>query len=95
MKKLLFVMVLFWAGGAAALWYWNDLRGRRVEFRTTAVRRGDLLATINATGTLEPEEVADVGVQIAGEIESFGKDARDPGKPISYGSPVEVGTILA
>ena len=42
------------------------------------VQRGDLLATINATGTLEPEEVVDVGAQIAGEIESFGKDPSDP-----------------
>jgi HlyD family secretion protein len=95
MKKLLLVIVLLWAGGAAGVWYWNDVRNQRVEFRTVAVRRGDLLATINATGTLEPEEVVDVGTQIAGEIESFGKDPRDPTKPISYGSPVEQGTVLA
>ena len=95
MKKLVLTIILLWGAGAAGVWYWNDLRGRRVEFRTVAVRRGDLLATINTTGTLEPEEVADVGVQVAGEIESFGKDLRDPRKPIGYGSPVDVGTILA
>jgi HlyD family secretion protein len=95
MKKLLFAIVLLWAGGAAAVWYWNDLRGQRVDFRTTAIRRGDLLLTVSATGTLEPEEVADVGVPIAGEIESFGKDPRDPSKPVSYGTPVEEGTVLA
>jgi len=95
MKKLVLMIILLWGAGAAGVWYWNDLRGRRVEFRTAAVRRGDLLATINTTGTLEPEEVADVGVQVAGEIESFGKDPRDPRKPIGYGSPVEAGTILA
>jgi HlyD family secretion protein len=95
MKKLLLVIVLLWAGGAAGVWYWNDVRSQRVEYRTVAVRRGDLLATINATGTLEPEEVVDVGTQIAGEIESFGKDPRDPNRPISYGSPVEEGTVLA
>ncbi len=95
MKKLLLAMVLLWAGGAAGVWYWNDLRSQRTEFRTTLIRRGDLLLTVSATGTLEPEDVADIGVPIAGQIESFGKDPRDPGKSISYGSPVEKGTVLA
>jgi HlyD family secretion protein len=95
MKKLVTMIVLLWAAGAAGVWYWNDLRGRRAVFRTAPVRRGDLLATIGATGTLEPEEVADVGVQVAGEIKSFGQDPRAPHKPIGYGSPVEQGTLLA
>src|SRR4051794_33680740 len=95
MKKLLLFLILLWAGGAAGLWYWNETHTRRVSFRTVRVERGDLLATINATGTIEPEEVVDVGVQIAGEIQSFGTDPHDPSKPISYGSEVEQGTVLA
>lgn len=95
MKKLLFVLLLMWAGGAAGLWYWNEGRPQRVGFRTALVKRGDLLATINATGTLEPEEVVDVGAQVAGEIQSFGHDPGDPNKPITYGSLVEQGTVLA
>ncbi len=62
-------------------------------FRTTPVKRGDLLATISATGTVEPEEVIDVGAQVAGQILNFGKDKS--GKTIDYGSTVEEGTILA
>lgn len=95
MKKLLLILTLLWGGGAAGLWYWTELNAQNVTFRTITVRRGDLLATINATGTLEPQEVVDVGAQIAGEIESFGKDPRDENKAISYGSPVEEGTVLA
>src|SRR4051794_24123738 len=95
MKKLLLILIMLWGGGAAGLWYWNELSAQHVAFRTVPVRRGDLLATINATGTLEPQEVVDVGAQIAGEIQSFGEDPRDPTKPISYGSPVEQGTVLA
>lgn len=95
MKKLLFILIVLWAGGAAGYWYYNDVNNQRVEFRTVAVKRGDLLATINATGTLEPQETVDVGAQIAGEIESFGKDPRDPSKPINCGSPVDEGTVLA
>ena len=33
-----------------------------------------LVSTINATGTIEPMEVIDVGAQVAGLIRSFGKD---------------------
>ncbi len=95
MKKLLSLLLLMWVGGAAGLWYWNEGRPQRVGFRTVRLTRGDLLATINATGTLEPEEVVDVGAQVAGEIQSFGNDPVDPNKPITYGSLVEQGTILA
>jgi HlyD family secretion protein len=95
MKKLLFFLIVLWGGGAAGVYYWNELRAQHVAFRTVTVHRGDLLATINATGTLEPEEVVDVGAQIAGEIQSFGADPREPSRPISYGSPVEQGTVLA
>jgi HlyD family secretion protein len=42
---------------------------------------------------VEPEEVVDVGAQVAGQINSFGKDKN--GKTIDYGSVVEEGTILA
>jgi len=57
------------------------------------VMRGDLQAIISATGTVEPEEVVDVGAQVAGRIVAFGKDK--DGKTVDYGSVVEAGTILA
>ncbi|GAC1469446.1 MAG: efflux RND transporter periplasmic adaptor subunit [Isosphaeraceae bacterium] len=95
MKKLVFVLLLMWLGGAGGLWYWNEGRPQRILFRSVTVKRGNLLATINATGTLEPEEVVDVGVQIAGEILRFGADPRDSQRAISYGSMVNEGTILA
>jgi len=70
-------------------------------FRTAAVTRGDLVATVGAIGTMEPEEVVDVAAQVDGQIVRFGEDPRgrtDPnykGKPIDYLSPVEAGTVLA
>ncbi len=63
------------------------------DFHTAPVTRGDLQATISATGTVEPEEVVDVGAQVAGKIVAFGKDK--DGKTVDYGSVVEAGTVLA
>jgi HlyD family secretion protein len=95
MKKLLLLLGLLWGGGACGLWYWADRRSQTVSYRTVTIKRGDLRSTINATGTLEPEEVVDVGAQVMGRIESFGTDPLDPGKTVSYGSRVEKGTVLA
>jgi HlyD family secretion protein len=76
-----------------ATWFWLGSRHNSHSFRTTPITRGDLLATISATGTVEPEEVVDIGAQVAGRIVSFGKDK--DGKTVDYGSRVEAGTILA
>ncbi len=63
------------------------------QFRMTEIKVGDVVSKINATGTLEPEEVIDVGAQVAGQILAFGKD--ENGKPIDYGSYVKQGMVLA
>jgi HlyD family secretion protein len=65
----------------------------QTTFRTVPVKKGDLMATISATGTVEPEEVVDIGAQVAGKIVAFGKDKN--GKTVDYGSVVEKGTVLA
>ena len=63
------------------------------SFGTVEVKRGDLLVTISATGTVEPEQVVDVGAQVAGKIVAFGKDKS--GKTVDYGAIVEEGMVLA
>jgi HlyD family secretion protein len=62
-------------------------------YRTVSLQRGDLLASIAANGTVEPEELVDIGAQVAGRILEFGKDVE--GKGIDYGSAVVKGTMLA
>ncbi len=71
------------------------LRGSSTSagFRTVQVKRGDLQAKISATGTVEPEEVVDIGAQVAGRIVTFGTDKN--GEEVDYGSFVEAGTVLA
>lgn len=67
------------------------------QFKEAKVTQGELLATFGATGTIEPEDLVDVGAQVAGRIIEFGKDPSDPQgqKLIDYGSMVHEGTILA
>ncbi len=60
---------------------------------TVTVKRGDVFSTISSTGTLEPEEVVDIGAQVTGQILAFGTDTT--GKPIDYGSQIEQGALLA
>jgi HlyD family secretion protein len=71
----------------------NSASAEEVSYGTAEVKRGDLVITISATGTVEPEEVVDVGAQVAGRIIAFGKDKN--GHPIDYGSAVEEGMVLA
>ena len=96
MKKLLVLLLLLGAVvGATGLWYAGRGPAAGPTYRTAAVKRGPLVASISATGTLQPEEVVDVGAQVAGMIKNFGADPRDSTKAIDYTTPVEAGTVLA
>jgi HlyD family secretion protein len=88
------ILVLLAAGGLG-VWYTQANGSHRTTFKTATVDRGSLQATISATGTVEPEEVIDVGAQVAGQIKFFGRDPTDSSKPIDYNSPVEENTVLA
>jgi HlyD family secretion protein len=92
--KLLLILVIVGLMAGATSWYFNhDNAAAAAEYRTAPVTRGDLVATIGATGTVEPEEAIDVGAQVAGQIVEFGKDKS--GKDVDYGSTVEEGQLLA
>jgi HlyD family secretion protein len=92
-RRILAIVVLAVVAALALTTYLLRASGKSAGFRTVQVKRGDLQATISATGTVEPEEVVDIGAQVAGKIVAFGKDKN--GKPVDYGSIVEAGTVLA
>ena len=92
-KRIVVMLVVLGLIGAVASWCFQHGIGQVVSFRTAQVTRGKLLVSISATGTVEPEEVIDVGAQVLGRILSFGKDAG--GTTVDYGSVVEEGTVLA
>ena len=92
-KRVVITVIVFGLVAAAIAIYLRKSNGQAISYRTVAITRGDLLVSISATGTVEPEEVIDIGAQIAGQILKFGQDKT--GKTVDYGSVVEAGTILA
>lgn len=92
-KILVAILVLAVLGGGFWTWWWLTNRPTGSSFITTPAKKGDVAAVISATGTIEPEEVVDVGAQVAGLILKFGKDKN--GRQIDYGSVVEADMILA
>ncbi len=96
LTKLVWLLVLCGlvaAGGG----YWISRRAASDEepvYRTATVERKDVVVSISASGTIEPEEIVDVGAQVAGKITAFGVETGSE-KTIDYGSPVEPGTVLA
>ena len=102
MRTLLTIAVLaVVSAGGAALYgrYAGSTTG--TSFRTAEVKRDNLLISVGATGTLQPEEVVDIGAQVVGRIKELGKDLRantDPAfkdKHVDFGSTVEKGMLLA
>jgi HlyD family secretion protein len=93
MRKVVFFLLFLGLAAAGGGWYWHVNLKPQISYRTVKIKRGDLLSTITATGTLEPEEVVDVGAQVEGLIQSFGTDAN--GHEIDYRSPVHAKMVLA
>ena len=95
-NAMLLLPVLAIVGGGYLAWQFIRSKSTAVTYRTSPVVRGDLLATIGATGSLEPEEAIDVGAQVAGQISRFGAEGgRADGKPIDRRSFVKAGDLLA
>ena len=98
MKKILGIVItvvvlgaLGW-GGLALYRYYNTPQ-EKLLFQTEKIGRGNLRSTISASGTIEPEELINVGAQVNGKVMKFGIDA--DGKSVDYGSRIKAGSVLA
>ncbi len=88
------VIAVVVCAAAAAWWYFSgEQEEAGQQLRSAKVIRGDFVSKVQATGTLEPQELVDVGAQVTGEIKEFGIDLA--GKQVDYGSEVKAGQLLA
>ena len=65
----------------------------QLVFNTVKAELMDMRKTISATGTVEPEELINVGAQVGGMITSFGVDV--DGNNVDYRSKVTENMVLA
>ena len=57
-----------------------------VKYVTEPAKRGNLVVTVSATGTLEPLKKVDVGIEVSGTIKSV---------EVDYNAEVKIGQVLA
>lgn len=94
MKRAFAILALFGlAGGGVTYYARHTAANSGTVYRLTTIQRGDVAPTISATGTLEAEDLINVGAQVAGLIVSFGKDIH--GKQIDFNSVVGKDMVLA
>ena len=72
--------------GAGGYFYFHHGGSEKMSYNTVAVTRGELTATVTATGTLNPVVNVTVGSQVSGRISKLYVD---------YNSPVTKGEVLA
>ena len=96
LKKFFVLLVILGALALGWVVFRSYSRGKQLEkvvFKTEEILRTDVIRSISATGTVEPEELVNVGAQVNGKIMSFGKDA--DGNTVDFSSRVKTGMVLA
>ena len=74
MRTIVILTLLIGLAAGGTVYYSKYVAAEpNTQFRTAPVKRGDLLITIGATGTAEPQDVVDVGAQVQGQIASWEK----------------------
>ena len=85
-RALKLTAALLAIAAAAVGYYYISSDKAEIQYKTSPVTRGDILSTIQATGTLNPVETVDVGTQISGTIKELYFD---------YNSRVKQGQLIA
>ena len=86
-KRLwLSVAAIVIAVAAGIYYYRSDVAAETPTLSTAEVSRGDVIATVEATGTLEAVTTVEVGTQVSGTIKTLGAD---------FNSQVRRGQVIA
>jgi len=89
MKKIIIVVVAVGVLLGAGFWYWQTAHASaQMNFQVEEVKYGRLTATVSSTGTLEPQELVDIGAQVTGRIVYIGPDPNTHSKFVDWGSAV-------
>ena len=74
MKKLIVIIIVLAALGAGAGAYYMRKNTKEPEVRTAPVTRGDVVQSVQATGTLEAVTTVEVGSQVSGIVQELYAD---------------------
>jgi HlyD family secretion protein len=75
MKRLLWIAgVCVLVAAAAGYYVMVDVAAAPTQLTFDSVSRGDVVATVEATGTLQPVDTVEVGTQVSGTLASIGTD---------------------
>lgn len=86
-KKIIYIaaaILVIVLAGAAVLYAATSKSDTR--YRTSEVKKGDLIVTVTATGTLQPVEQVEVGTEVSGTMKAV---------LVDYNSVVKKGQVLA
>ena len=87
MKRLLWIVgVCVLVAAAVGYYVMVDVSAAPTELTFDSVSRGDVVATVEATGTLQPVDTVEVGTQVSGTLASIGTD---------FNETVKRGQVLA
>src|SRR5258706_10907734 len=75
-RALLAGLVVLALAAGIAVYVWRS--DRPTAYVTASVTRGPLIVTVNATGTLQPQDQVEVGAEISGRVDAVKVDFNDP-----------------
>ena len=88
MKKSLWIgaVVLLATAGGGAWWYASQDKAGDVQYRSAKIERGNLAASVSASGAVNPVTQVSVGTQVSGQIKELYVD---------FNSEVTAGQLIA
>ncbi|MEI7538295.1 MAG: biotin/lipoyl-binding protein, partial [Comamonadaceae bacterium] len=73
--------------GSGAFWWWSQRAAAdAVQYRSAKIERGSLLATVSASGAVNPVTQVSVGTQVSGQIKDL---------LVDFNSEVKAGQLIA
>lgn len=79
-------LLVFGVALGLAAWGWQQVRAPAAQYRSVVLERGNLQATVTASGTVTPVSLVTVGTQVSGQIQDV---------LVDFNTEVQSGQLLA